>query len=140
MEPQANTGSYTLRATVSSDTVAFAERPTRTALTVLTQDFVDSFEDLFETSKPNGAITFVSEDTASAVVSASSLDVPLIAVLSQPKIVDTSVDDSTVVIEYTMMTQSKSQSGVISIEQFLNNTFGSCSIFLDGTAVYGALV
>ena len=62
---------YTLRATVSNATIAFAERPTRTALTVLTNDFVDGFKDLFETSNPNGAITFVSDDTASSSAAAA---------------------------------------------------------------------
>ena len=62
---------YTLRATVSNATIAFAERPTRTALTVLTHYFVDEFPDLFETSNPNGAITFVSDDTASSSAAAA---------------------------------------------------------------------
>ena len=79
---------YTLRATVSNETIAFAERPTRTALTVGTKDFVDVFPDLFETSNPNGALTFVSEDEGVS----SSLDGPLIAILSEPKIVGTNVD------------------------------------------------
>ena len=47
-------------------------------------------------------------------------------------------DGSTVVIEY-IITQSKPQSNIISIEQFLDDTFfGSCSIFLDA-AEYLAL-
>ena len=47
---------YTLRATVSNETIAFAERPARSALTVSTKDFVDEFDDqLFVTSNPNGA-------------------------------------------------------------------------------------
>ena len=79
---------YTLRATVSNETIAFAERPTRMALTVGTHDFVDVFPDLFETSNPNGALTFVSEDEGVS----SSLDGPLIAILSEPKIVGTNVD------------------------------------------------
>jgi len=114
--------SYTLRATVSNATIAFAERPARSVLTVSTKDFVDLFEDeLFVTSDPNGAITFGS---------ASLDDGPLIAVLSQPKIVGTSPDNSTFVIEYNI-TQSESQSAVVSIEQFLEMS-GSCSIFIDG--------
>ena len=54
---------YTLHAMMSStETIAFAERPSRTARTVSTQDFVKGFEDeLFVTSNPNGAITFFSE-------------------------------------------------------------------------------
>ena len=123
---------YTLRATVSNATIAFAERPTRTALTVGTKDFVDGVPDLFETSNPNGAITFVSEDTASLSSSAATaVDGPLIAVLSQPKILGTSPDNSTFVIEYNI-TQSESQSAIVSIETFMGNTFRSCSIFIDG--------
>ena len=55
---------------------------------------------------------------------------PLIAVLSQPMIVGTSPDNSTFVIEYNI-TQSESQSAVVSIENFTDNTFRSCSIFID---------
>ena len=124
--------SYTLSATVSAATIAFAERPTRTALSVLTQDFVEEFAVLFETSNPNGALTFFSEDAASSssAAAASSLDGPLIAVLSEPKIVGTNVD-STLDVEYTI-TQSDSQRAVGSIETFMDNTFRSCSIFIDG--------
>ena len=126
---------YTLRATVSNETIAFAERPARSALAVSTQDFVKGFEDeLFVTSNPNGAITFVSEDTASssAAAAVASLDGPLIAVLSEPEIVGTSPDNSTFVIEYNI-TQSDSQRAIVSIEKFIDTTFYSCSIFIDGT-------
>ena len=131
MAQPANIGSYTLRATVSTNTVGFSEHPTRKAKTHSTEEFVDGFPGLFETSKPNGAITFVSDDTASAV--SALYNKPLIVVLSEPDIGDPNLD-GTWDIEYTL-TQSPSQSGVISIEQFLDNTFRSCSIFIDGSSL-----
>ena len=63
---------YTLRATVSNETIAFAERPARSALAVSTQDFVKGFQvELFVTSNPNGAITvlFENEGVSSSVSS-----------------------------------------------------------------------
>ena len=128
-------GSYTLRATIGKDMVAFTERPQRLASNVATHKFVKSFEKLFASSQPNAAITFADNHG------------PLIVVLSQPKIekrTTTSLlgeeeGDSTTdfVIEYAME-QSESQSAVVSMEQFLDMS-GSCSIFIDSITDGGAL-
>ena len=155
---------YTLRATVSTATIAFAERPARSAITVKTEDFVKEFDDaLFVTSKPNGAITFTGTtaptdnnnnnneetnltaalpvnqlfqrtdfgNTEPTMAPSSNNTGPLIVVLTEPKIVGTNPDDSTVVVEYTIR-QSESQRAVVSIEQFMDDTFRSCSLFIDG--------
>ena len=124
MAQHATAGVYTLRATISKDTVVFTERPNRRASNISTNKFVESFKDLFASSMPNAAITFADDD-------------PLIVVLSQPKIVKktttslmTEEDESTTdfVIGY-VMEQSESQGAVVSIKQFLD-TSGSCSIFI----------
>ena len=118
---QAATGIYFLSATVGTETVAFTERPDRTAVTGPTQAFVGSFEDIFATSNPNAAVTFTSTTAAAAASNG-----PLIVELSQP-----TFNSSSNYIEYPI-TQSKSQSEVAPIEQFLESASGSpCSIFID---------
>ena len=72
-------------------------------------------------SPPIQSDTFIPDDNG-----------PLIAVLSQPRIVETSLDGSTLVIEYTIR-QSESQSDVVSIKKFMDNTFRSCSMFINGS-------
>ena len=120
---QALTGNYTLRATVGTETVLFSERPVRKAHTIATQEFVDKFPDIFFTSNPNAAVTFTST-TASA---ADNNTVPLIVVLSRPRMNGSSI------IEYTL-TQSNSQGAVASITQFIDMSGVSCSIFIDSIA------
>jgi len=111
------TGIYTLRATVGTETIYFSERPDRLAGTMATQTFVEQFEDnFFVTSNPNVAITFTGDNSNTG---------PLIVVLSQPRMVGSSI------IEYTLM-QSDSQGEVASIDQFAGMSDGiSCSIFID---------
>ena len=110
---QASTGIYTLSATVGKEMVLFAERPERTARTVPTRAFVEQFDQLFATSPPNAAVTLAGDNNG-----------PLIVVLSQPRFVGDSI------LEYTI-TQSESQRDVVSIEQFLDMSGVSCSIFID---------
>lgn len=125
-----STGIYTLRATIGNETVLFSERPVRTAGTMGTQEFVNRFAKLFATSNPNTAITFTADDNNNN----NTITGPLIVVLSRPKIAGTSPDGRTVMIEYTM-TQSASQGEIVLIEQFLEMSGVSCSIFIDGVVI-----
>ena len=126
---QAATGIYFLSATVGTETVAFTERPDRTAVTGPTQAFVGSFEDIFATSNPNAAVTFTST-TAAAAASTG----PLIVELSQP-----TFNNSSNYIEYPI-TQSKSQSEVAPMDEFLEMSDGiSCSIFIDSGVICNGL-
>ena len=83
------------------------------ARTVPTQAFVDQFDKLFATSPPNAAVTLAGDNNG-----------PLIVVLSQPRFVGDSI------LEYTI-TQSESQRDIVAIEQFLDMSGVSCSIFID---------
>ena len=122
---QAATGIYLVSATVGTETVAFTERPDRTALTGPRQVFVDGFEGISATSNPNAAVTFTST-TAAAVVSTG----PLIVELSQP-----TFNNSSNYIEYPI-TQSASQSEVAPMDEFLKMPDGiSCSIFIDAGGI-----
>ena len=119
----AASGDYRLRATIGNETVVFSERPVRTAGTIATQNFVEQFDKLFETSAPNAAVTFA-RDTEQEQHAAADSTGPLIVVLSRPSMIGSSI------IEYTL-TQSKSQGAVVSITQFIDTSGGSCSIFID---------
>ena len=118
-----STGRYTLRATVGTETVAFAERPERNAMTVPTQVLVEQFADLFGTSDPNAALTFAAGGHPAG---------PLIVVLSHPRIVRFGGGSSSSMldVEYTLE-QTDSQRTVASIEQFVDVSGGACSIFID---------
>ena len=131
-------GTYTLRATLKNETVLFLERPERKAATVSTQKFVDKFENVFASSSPNVAITFTSNPEPSSSSSSASVDGPLIAILSRPRIIG-GLDDgsSTLEVEY-LMEQSESQRTVATIDQFLDAS-GSCSIFIDSAPWYDFL-
>jgi hypothetical protein len=116
---QASTGIYLLSATVGNATTAFTERPDRLAGTIFTQEFVEKFEDIFATSNPNAAVTFIGTTAAAAASNG-----PLIVELSQPRVNNKNY------IEYPI-TQSISQGEVGSMDEFLGMSEVSCSIFVD---------
>ena len=147
----AGTGIYTLRAILGNATTLFSERPVRAASTLATPTFVERFAGYFNTSLPNAAITFAGVGVTDATTVSSSSDKPLIAVLSQPSLFGTTrlldyignnpakgglfspslLEDRYTGIEYTL-TQSDSQAAVGPIQQFLDTSGSSCSIFIDG--------
>ena len=145
------TGIYTLRAAIGNATTLFSERPVRKARTMATPTFVEQFAGDFNTSQPNAAITFTADDREPEATGNNN-NGPLIVVLSQPSLLGTTrllefsdcignnpakgglfsslLEDRYIGIEYTL-TQSDSQAAVGSIQQFLDTSGSSCSIFID---------
>ena len=119
-------GSYFLSATVGTETTYFSERPKRTAGTIATHEFVDRFAYIFATSNPNAAVTFTGNKD-STMTAAADNNRPLIVELSPPLMYYTNMDSS---IIYPI-TQSKSQGEVVPMDQFLEMSDVSCSIFVD---------
>ena len=132
-------GIYLFSATVGNETIAFAERPIRTASTIPTKEFMNTtqFDTMFATSNPNAAITFSTTTT-----NTTDSNGPLIVELSRPYFLPLKRSGRDY-IEY-IITQSESQSAVAPITQFPQFNVSSCpgcgspcSIFIDAAVLYG---
>ena len=110
-QEQAN-GHYTLRATIGNETVLFSTHTSPATIDVLPS--------IRAAVGPDVEIIMVGG------VQPGVFCGPLIVVLSRPRMVGSSCN----IIENTM-TQSASQGEVVSIEQFLEMSWVSCSIFID---------
>lgn len=114
------TTSYHLVGTVDRKaTVLFSDRPARVAKNVFTRAFVDNFDAIFVSSRPNTVISLANEG-----------DDPLIVVITGASILRTDEEDGSLVIEYDIE-QLGSQSEVSSIEEFVGYDRQDCSIFVD---------
>ena len=114
------TTSYHLVGTVGRKaTVLFSDRPARVAKNVATQTFVNNFDTMFVSSKPNTVISFTNKE-----------DDPLIVVITRASILQTNEEDGSLVLEYDIEQQG-SQDEVSSIDQFVGLDHQHCSIFVD---------
>ena len=121
--------SYHLVGTVGRKaTVLFSDRPARVAKNVATETFVDNFDAIFVSSKPNTVIALANEE-----------EDPLIVVITEAKILRTNQEDGGLVLEYDIE-QLGSQSNVSSIEEFVGLDRQDCSIFVDDFASCGDIV
>ena len=112
--------SYHLVGTVGRKaTVLFSDCPARVAKTVFTRAFVDDFDAIFVSSKPNTVISLANKE-----------DDPLIVVITGASILRTDAEDGSLVIEYDIE-QRGSQSEVSSIEEFVGYDRQNCSFFVD---------
>ena len=100
-------------------TVLFSDRPARVAKNVFTRAFVDDFDAIFVSSKPNTVISLANKE-----------DDPLIVVITGASILRTDAEDGSLVIEYDIE-QLGSQSEVSSIEEFVGYDRQNCSFFVD---------
>ena len=121
------TTSYHLVGTVGRKaTVLFSDRPAREAKNVFTRAFVDNFDAIFVSSKPNTVISLANEE-----------DDPLIVVITGAKILRTNEEDGSLVLEYDIEQQG-TQDEVSSIDQFVEYDRQHCSIFVDDYAADAA--
>ena len=119
--------SYHLVGTVGRKaTVLFSDRPARVAKNVATETFVDNFDAIFVSSKPNTVISLANEE-----------DDPLIVVITGAKILRTNEEDGSLVLEYDIEQQG-TQDEVSSIDQFVEYDRQHCSIFVDDYPLSGA--
>ena len=114
------TTSYHLVGTVGRKaTVLFSDRPARVAKNVFTRAFVENFDAMFVSSKPNTVLSLAQEENN-----------PLIVVITAARITSTNEEDGSLVVEYAIE-QRGSQSAVSSIEAFVGLDRQECSIFVD---------
>ena len=100
-------------------TIFFSDRPARVAKNVFTRAFVENFDAMFVSSKPNTVLSLAQEENN-----------PLIVVITAARITSTNEEDGSLVVEYAIE-QRGSQSAVSSIEAFVGLDRQECSIFVD---------
>ena len=100
-------------------TIFFSDRPARVAKNVFTRAFVENFDAMFVSSKPNTVLSLAQEEND-----------PLIVVITAARITSTNEEDGSLVVEYAIE-QRGSQRAVSSIEEFVGLDRQECSIFVD---------
>ena len=126
----AGRNSIHLIVTTGTTLVSFTERPVRSAVTLGTEAFVQNFSKTFSTSKPNTAVTFASDGDKQGT---------LITKFSKANIVQTIVEDNSVVIDYTIQqVGSQGDNDMLSLLDLFDNTdaasvtlVGGCTLFID---------
>jgi len=112
---------FQLISDVGNDTFVFTDRPARYERIILTEEFIDTYKELFKSSNPNVGVTLVSKDTDEFLE-------PLVVIASNPKMTDNGK------VDYKIK-QSKSQDVVNSLESYFEGTdsvsFKDCSLFID---------
>ena len=116
------------------ETYQFTDRPFTDADEMSTLTFVETFDERFESSPPNAAMTFNVADDDDP--NDPEFEGPLISMfLEAVEVTNSSNEGNLLAISYKIR-QSESQAGIIPLDKFFQGvptTFEHCSYFIDST-------